>query len=89
MKMPPPTPFKQDNPFANPETAARKLVEIVRDFQAKRDEPHTYTGVVNTAFTGAGGTVESYMAGRDYAIEKGWLAIDGSGTRISVLPDAP
>jgi hypothetical protein len=49
MKMPLPTPFKQDDAFANPEAAARKLVEIVREYQVNREEPHTYTGVVNAA----------------------------------------
>jgi len=84
-----PTQFKQDNPFANPEAAARKLVEIIRELQAARNEQHTYTGVVNSALTRTGGSIQNYANGRDFAIDKGWLSIDSSGTRISAMPEAP
>lgn len=47
-----------------------------------------YTGTVNNAFKSEGrSTVASYGAGRDYAIEKNWLTIDISGTRITLTPD--
>lgn len=76
-----PTPFKNDDPFPTPEAAARKLVEIVKERQG--DEPHSYTGVCNSDFLNTGSTVESYKRGRDYAIERGWISIDPSGTRIT------
>lgn len=78
-----PSQVKQDEPFPTPEAAARKLVEIVKAQQG--DEPHAYTGVCNTDFLRTGSSVESYRRARNYAIDLGWLWIDGSGTRISAL----
>jgi hypothetical protein len=73
-----------DRPFARPEAAARKLLEIVLA-DVDIASQHAYTGVTNTAFTRAGGSVAEYAAGRDYAIAHGWLEIDPSGTRIILL----
>jgi hypothetical protein len=28
-----------------------------------------------------------YVAGRDYGIDKGWLMVDGSGTRVTITPE--
>ena len=75
--------FKQNDPFPTPEAAARKLVEIVKAQQG--DKAHAYTGVCNTEFLRTGSSVESYRRARDYAIDLGWLSIDGSGTRISAI----
>jgi hypothetical protein len=68
-----------DRPFAEPEAAARKLLEIVRAKEI------AYTGVTNSAFVAAGGTVEEYSAGRKYATAQRWFEIDSSGTRIVLL----
>jgi hypothetical protein len=70
-----------DRPFATPEAAARKLVEIVLSNKIDVGQ-HTYTGVTNITFTRAGGTVAEHAAGRDYAIAHGGFDIDSSGTRI-------
>jgi hypothetical protein len=76
--------YVTDRPFANPEAAARKLLEIVlsKDIDVGQ---YTYTGVTNTAFLQARGNVAEYLAGRDYAIAQGWFEIDTSGTRIILL----
>jgi hypothetical protein len=73
--------FHEDHPFAKPEAAARKLLEIVlaKDIDVGQ---YAYTGVTNTAFLQAGGNVAEYLAGRDYAIAQGWFKI---GTRIILL----
>ena len=42
--------FVADRPFADPETAARKLLDIVRASIADSGLPHAYTGVTNTLF---------------------------------------
>jgi hypothetical protein len=77
--------FIEKRPYADPEAAARKLLEIVlaaKDIGVGR---YTYTGVTNTAFMQAGGSVAEYIAGRDYAAAQGWFEIDRSGTRIVLL----
>lgn len=73
-----------DRPFAKPEVAARKLLEIVLSNDVDVDQ-FTYTGVTNTAFLRAGGSVAEYVAGRTYAVAQGWFRIDRSGTRIILL----
>jgi hypothetical protein len=73
-----------ERPFARPEAAARKLLEIVLSNDIDVGQ-HTYTGITNTAFTRAGGSVAEYAAGRDYAIAHGWFEVDRSGTRIILL----
>jgi hypothetical protein len=80
--------FKQDDPFANPEDAAREFVRIAKREMEETGRSVAFTGTVNSAFTTGGrSTVPSYSKGRDYAIAKGWISIDGSGTRITVTPE--
>jgi hypothetical protein len=74
----------EERPFAKPEAAARKLLEIVLSDDIDVGQ-YSYTGVTNTAFTRAGGSVAEYAAGRDYAIAQGWFEIDRSGSRIILL----
>jgi hypothetical protein len=76
--------FVEKRPYADPEAAARKLLEIVlaKDIDVGQ---YAYTGATNTAFMEAGGSVAEYTAGRDYAIANRWFEIDRSGTRIVLL----
>jgi hypothetical protein len=69
-------------PFADPAAAAQKLVEITQELVWPQG--YAYTGVTNTAFTRAGGSVAEYGAGVKYGIAQGLFTIDESGTRISV-----
>ena len=70
--------------FSRPEDAARELLRIAKTLLAKSKVPHTYTGVWNMTFI-LKSTVENYTAGRDYALKKGWISIDRSGTQLKVL----
>ena len=79
--------FTADRPFANPEAAARKLLDFVRASIAESRLPHAYTGAVNSAFLKVGGSVGEYTAGRNYAAAQKWFEIDSSGSRIILLPD--
>lgn len=79
--------FVTDRPYADPEAAARKLLDIVRASIAASGLPHAYTGSTNTAFTQGGGSLAEYSAGIAYATERQLFKIDRSGTRIEVLPD--
>jgi hypothetical protein len=75
----------QQNPGhpPDPEAAARKLVAIARDLTCAQG--WAYTGVTNTAFLRAGGSVAEYGAGIAHGIAHGLFAVDTSGTRITVL----
>lgn len=77
--------FKDDRPFASPEAAARKLLEIVQAEVAGSGLPYGYTGTWNSSFTRAGGSISEYAEGRDYGIPQGWFSIDDSGTRVTPL----
>ena len=79
--------FKDERPYAEPEIAARKLLDLVRASIAESGQPHAYTGSVNSAFLKDGGSVDEYIAGRKYATDRKWFEIDRSGTRIMLLPD--
>lgn len=76
--------YVNERPFADPETAARKLLEIVmaQDIDVGQQ---AYVGATNTAFLQAGGNVAEYVAGRDFAIAQRWFEIDPSGSRIILL----
>ena len=79
--------FKEYEPFPTPELAARELVRIATALMEETGDPVAYTGRWNSAFTRAGGSLEMYVVGRDFAIDKGWLMIDGSGTRVTITPE--
>jgi hypothetical protein len=79
--------FAEDRPYADPETAARKLRDIARMEIAESGLLHAYVGTTNAAFLGAGGSVAEYTAGRDRAFAMRWLKFERSQTRIELLPD--
>ena len=79
--------FIEPRPYAAPELAARKLLDLVRASIAESGQQHAYTGAVNTALLRAGGSVDEYTAGRKYAAAQKWFEIERSGTRIILLPD--
>jgi hypothetical protein len=76
--------FVSERPYESPEAAARKPLELVqaRDIDVGQ---FAYTGAVNDAFLQAGGSVAEYIAGRNFAILRGWFEIDPSGARIILL----
>lgn len=79
--------YASERPLANPETAARKLLDIVRASIAESKLPHAYTGATNAAFLSAGGSVAEYSAGVAFAKARQWFQIERSGTRIELMPD--
>jgi hypothetical protein len=58
--------YVTDRSFADPDKAARKLLEIVLSKDIDGGQ-YTYAGVTNTAFLQAGGNVAEYLASRDCA----------------------
>jgi hypothetical protein len=77
--------FVVARPFADPDSAARKLVEIANAAEAVQDG-RIHIELINAPFLEAGGTPAEYRAGLDRAITKGWLWRHESGAFRAVRP---
>jgi hypothetical protein len=64
--------FATERPYADPEAAARKLIEIANSVEAVQDFK---------------GSPDEYSAGLKLAIERGWLWLHESGTYVKFTPD--
>ena len=73
--------FAADRPFADPDNAARKLVELANAVEADRDQ-RIAIELINLPFLRTGGSVDEYRAGIERAIESGWLVRHESGTFV-------
>jgi hypothetical protein len=73
--------FVERNPFADPNAAARKLVEIANGTEAVQDG-RIFIERVNEPFLAAGGSAEQFRAGVERAIALGWLWRHESGTYV-------
>jgi hypothetical protein len=74
--------FVGDRPFADPEAAARKLVEIANSVEAVQDG-RIFIEQINGPFLfELKGTPEEYGAGLKLAIERDWLQLHESGTYV-------
>jgi hypothetical protein len=67
--------------FADPDAAARKLVEIANAVEADQDG-RIAIELINAPFLEAGGTAAEYRAGIERAISKGWLWQHTSGSYV-------
>jgi hypothetical protein len=75
--------FSTDRPYANPETAARKLIELANSVEAVQDG-RTHIELLNGAMLlELKATPAEYSAGLKLAIERGWLKMHESGTYIT------
>jgi hypothetical protein len=68
-------------PFADPDAAARKLIEIANGVEAVQDG-RIYIERVNAPFLAAGGSGDDFRAGIERAIALGWLWLHESGTYV-------
>ena len=68
--------FVEPRPYADPEAAACKLLEIANATEAVRD------GRINGPFLYEHKGSAEYKAGLDLAIAKGWLWLHESGTYV-------
>jgi hypothetical protein len=74
--------FRNDRAYANPEAAARKLVEIANSIEPAQDG-RIFIELVNAPFLYEHkGSPAEYKAGLDLAVTKGWLTLDRSGTYV-------
>jgi hypothetical protein len=67
--------------FADPNAAARKIVEIANDVEAVQNG-RIYIERVNAPFLAAGGSGEDFRAGIERAIALGWIWMNESGTYL-------
>ena len=73
--------FAADRPFADPDAAARKVVEIANGVESVQDG-RIYIERVNAPFLAAGGAGDDFRAGIERAIALGWLWRHESGTYV-------
>jgi hypothetical protein len=76
-----PLKFVEPCPFADPDIAARKLIEIANGVEAVQDG-RIYIERVNAPFLAAGGSGNDFRAGVARAIAQGWLWRHESGTYL-------
>jgi hypothetical protein len=66
--------FATERPFADPDKAARKLLELANAVEADRDQ--------RIAIELTGGSADEYRAAIECAIAKGWLWRHESGVYV-------
>jgi hypothetical protein len=69
-------------PFADPEKAARRLLEHAHAFEPIQDGRINIEKLNGPFLFGDKGTPAEYAAGLDHAISRGWLEIHDSGTYV-------
>ena len=74
--------FKEDRPFATPEAAERKLLELANAVEADH-AGRLAVEIINRQFREAGGSYEEYGAAVKSAIAHGWITLHPSGGYLS------
>jgi hypothetical protein len=74
--------FATARPYADPEAAARKLIEIANSVEAVQDG-RIYIELIDAPLLYEHkASPAEYKAGLDLAITSGWLVLDRSGTFV-------
>jgi hypothetical protein len=74
--------FVNARPFADPDVAARKIVELANACEPYFDNRILIEKINGPFLYELRGTPAEYKAGLDRAIEKGWLVLHESGTFV-------
>jgi hypothetical protein len=74
--------FATDRPYADPEAAARKLIEIANAVEAVQDGRIHIEKINGPFLYEFKGSPQEYGIGLKLAIERGWLAMHESGTYV-------
>jgi hypothetical protein len=78
--------FAANRPYADPEKAARRLLEHAQAFEPIQ-ERRIYIEKINGPFLFQDrGTPAEYAAGLKLAIDRGWLKLHESGTFVKLTP---
>jgi hypothetical protein len=81
------TKFVERQPFADPDAAARRIVETANGVEAVQDG-RIFIERVNEPFLGAAGRGERFRAGIERAVALGWLWRHESGTYLKITEGA-
>lgn len=73
-------------PFADPEVAARRLLEIANAVEVVQDGRIHIEKINGPFLFNDGGSPAEYKAGLELAIAKGWLVLHESGTFVRFTP---
>jgi hypothetical protein len=76
--------FAADRPYANPEAAARKLLQIAKSVQTIQDGRIYMAEIKEPFLSEHGGSSTEYDAGLKFGIERGWLHLHESGKFVRV-----
>jgi hypothetical protein len=74
--------FATDRTFADPEAAARKLIEIANSVEAVQDGRIHIEKINGPFLFELKGSATEYGAGLELAIARGWLWLHESGTYV-------
>jgi hypothetical protein len=74
--------FAADRPYADPEAAARKLIEIANSVEAVQDGRIHIEILNGPMLFEHEATPAEYSAGIEFAIARDWLVLDRSGTFV-------
>ena len=74
--------YVEPSPLSDPETAARKLIEIANGVEAVQDGRNHIEKVNGPFLFEVKGTPDQYLAGLKHAIERGWIVMHESGTYL-------
>ncbi len=74
--------FKETRPYADPDAAARKIVELANSLEPYMDGRLLVERINGPFLYEVRGTPAEYKADLDRAIEKGWLEMHESGTYL-------
>jgi hypothetical protein len=77
--------FVEPSHFTDPDTPARKLLEIANAAELAQDG-RIYIELVNAAFLKAGCTAQQFRDGIKRAVDKGWMVRHESGTLCEIHP---
>ena len=75
-----------DRPFADPDKAARRLLEHAHAFEPVQDGRIYIEKLKGPFLFGDKGSPAEYSAGLKLAIERGWLKLHESGTYVKFTP---
>jgi hypothetical protein len=73
--------FKDDRPFATPEAAERKLLELANAVEPDH-AGRLSVALINKQFRDAGGSYEEYRAAVKAAIAHDWITLHPSGAYL-------
>jgi hypothetical protein len=78
--------FAAERPYANPEAAARQLVQLAASIEPAQDG-RIHIEKINAPFLYTlKGSGAEFGAGIEYAVQQGWLELHESGTYVQLLP---